>query len=123
MQLSETGESRLRGYLYVLERSLKASPVARDIAADAVREPAGLVLRLRPDVAGLLLRGVGDPVAGRTRFLLEIGRSGPCGVHHVRPFLSETGGVLRPRRWICMGHARSAVLAHEGSCHPSNGGV
>jgi uncharacterized membrane protein len=38
MRLSETGESRLRGYLFVLERSLKASPVSRDIAADAVRE-------------------------------------------------------------------------------------
>lgn len=38
MELSETGESRLRGYLYVLERSLKASQVSRGIAADAVRE-------------------------------------------------------------------------------------
>ena len=38
MQLSETGESRLRGYLYVFERSMKASAVSRDITADALRE-------------------------------------------------------------------------------------
>lgn len=38
MQLSETAESRLRGYLYVFERSMKASAVSRDITADALRE-------------------------------------------------------------------------------------
>ena len=57
MQLSETGESRLRGYLYVLERSLKASPVARDIAADAVREVEsirfGAIDRSLPNVHAL----------------------------------------------------------------------
>lgn len=37
MTLSETGESRVRGYLYILERSLRAS-VAQQLAADAVRE-------------------------------------------------------------------------------------
>jgi uncharacterized membrane protein len=37
MTLSETGESRVRGYLYVLERALRTS-LPRDIAADAARE-------------------------------------------------------------------------------------
>ena len=37
MTLSDTGESRVRGYLYVLERSLRAS-VSSTLAADAVRE-------------------------------------------------------------------------------------
>lgn len=37
MTLSETGESRVRGYLYLLERSLRAS-VSRTLAQDAVRE-------------------------------------------------------------------------------------
>jgi hypothetical protein len=37
MTLSETGESRVRGYLYVLDRSLRASSSA-PLAADAVRE-------------------------------------------------------------------------------------
>lgn len=37
MTLSDTGESRVRGYLYILERSLLASHSAQ-LAADAVRE-------------------------------------------------------------------------------------
>lgn len=37
MNLSDTGESRVRGYLYVLERSLR-SAVSPQLAADAVRE-------------------------------------------------------------------------------------
>ena len=37
MTLSETGESRVRGYLFLLERSLRAS-VSRTLAQDAVRE-------------------------------------------------------------------------------------
>ena len=37
MTLSDTGESRVRGYLYVLERSLRAG-VSAQLAADAVRE-------------------------------------------------------------------------------------
>jgi uncharacterized membrane protein len=37
MKLTETGESRVRGYLYVFERSLK-SVLSRETAADAVRE-------------------------------------------------------------------------------------
>jgi hypothetical protein len=37
MTLSETGESRIRGYLYVFERSLRAT-VSSALAADAVRE-------------------------------------------------------------------------------------
>lgn len=37
MTLSDSGESRVRGYLYVLERSLRAS-VPNTLAADAVRE-------------------------------------------------------------------------------------
>jgi hypothetical protein len=37
MQLTETGESRVNGYLFVLERSLKTF-LARDVVRDAVRE-------------------------------------------------------------------------------------
>lgn len=37
MILGETGESRLRGYLYVLERSLRLA-LPREVTADAVRE-------------------------------------------------------------------------------------
>ena len=37
MQLSDTGESRVRGYLYVLERSMRAT-VSGQLATDAVRE-------------------------------------------------------------------------------------
>jgi uncharacterized membrane protein len=37
MTLSDTGESRVRGYLYLLDRSLRAS-VSRALAQDAVRE-------------------------------------------------------------------------------------
>lgn len=37
MTLSETGESRVRGYLYVLDQALRASAPAH-LAADAVRE-------------------------------------------------------------------------------------
>jgi uncharacterized membrane protein len=37
MTLSEAGESRVRGYLYVLDRSLRASSSA-ELAGDAVRE-------------------------------------------------------------------------------------
>ena len=38
MTLSDTGESRVRGYLYVLDRSLRASSSSAQLAADAVRE-------------------------------------------------------------------------------------
>ena len=37
MNLSDTGESRVRGYLYVLERSVRAA-VSPQLAADAARE-------------------------------------------------------------------------------------
>ena len=37
MKLTESGESRVRGYLYVLERSLRAA-VSGELASDAVRE-------------------------------------------------------------------------------------
>jgi len=37
MRLSDTGESRVRGYLYILERSLRSS-VTPALTADAVRE-------------------------------------------------------------------------------------
>jgi uncharacterized membrane protein len=38
MILSETAESRIRGYLYVLERALRTSATSAALAADAVRE-------------------------------------------------------------------------------------
>ncbi|MGH9196952.1 MAG: HAAS signaling domain-containing protein, partial [Acidimicrobiia bacterium] len=37
MKLSEAGEARLRGYLYVLERSLRTF-LPSDVVADAARE-------------------------------------------------------------------------------------
>ena len=37
MILSDTGESRVRGYLFVLERSLSLG-LPRDVARDAARE-------------------------------------------------------------------------------------
>lgn len=37
MNLSEAGESRIRGYLFMLESSLRTF-LKRDVAADAVRE-------------------------------------------------------------------------------------
>ncbi len=37
MKLSGVGESRVRGYLYVLERSLRTF-LPREVVADAVRE-------------------------------------------------------------------------------------
>jgi uncharacterized membrane protein len=48
MTLSETGESRIRGYLYVLERSISASASA-PLARDAVREVES---HIRDRVAG-----------------------------------------------------------------------
>lgn len=38
MTLSEAGESRVRGYLYVLDRALRASTASGQLAEDAVRE-------------------------------------------------------------------------------------
>jgi hypothetical protein len=43
MILGHTGESRVRGYLYVLERSLRAF-LPREVAADAVREVESHIL-------------------------------------------------------------------------------
>ena len=37
MKLSDIGEARVRGYLFVLERSLKTF-LPRDVVTDAVRE-------------------------------------------------------------------------------------
>jgi uncharacterized membrane protein len=81
MRLSETGESRLRGYLYVLERSLKASPVSREIAADAVKEVES---HIRDQVGEMdssvdernaletILRRLGSPAAVAQGYSLEL---------------------------------------------------
>jgi len=72
MKLTDTGESRIRGYLYVLERSLR-SFLPPAVAADAVREVeshirdsvilAGDVPDERVALEGILERlGPPDPV-------------------------------------------------------------
>lgn len=52
MTLSETGESRVRGYLYILERSLRASASAQ-LASDAVREVESHIRERVAESAGM----------------------------------------------------------------------
>jgi uncharacterized membrane protein len=80
MTLSESGESRVRGYLYILERSLRASASAT-LAADAVREveshirervaeSAGMPNE-REALEGILLR-LGSPATVARAYSLEM---------------------------------------------------
>src|SRR5213595_3738116 len=67
MQLTSTGESRVNGYLFVLERSLKTFLPA-DLARDAVREIESH-LRERIEVAG----ATPDERTALERILSELG--------------------------------------------------
>jgi uncharacterized membrane protein len=67
MQLSETGESRVNGYLFVLERSLKTF-LPRDVVRDAVRE---IESHLRERV--LAATHSPDEQAALERLLAELG--------------------------------------------------
>jgi hypothetical protein len=65
--LSDTGESRIRGYLYVLERSLVLA-LPREVAADAVRE---IESHLRERVSAVPAGG--DERAALEQILAELG--------------------------------------------------
>jgi hypothetical protein len=65
--LSETGESRVRGYLYVLERSLLLA-LPREVVADAVRE---IESHIRERIA--MVDGGTDERAMLERILAELG--------------------------------------------------
>ena len=67
MKLSEVGESRVRGYLYVLQRSLR-SFLPPEVAADAVREVESHI-RERLDQ----VEAVPDERAAVERVLMELG--------------------------------------------------
>src|SRR6187551_601221 len=67
MQLSETGESRVNGYLFVLERSLKTF-LPRDVVRDAVRE---IESHVRERIAAA--EGATDERAALERILAELG--------------------------------------------------
>jgi uncharacterized membrane protein len=80
MKLTDSGESRVRGYLYVFERSLR-SFLSREIAADAVREveshirdavaEAGDVPDERAALEGILQR-LGPPTRVAQAYSLEL---------------------------------------------------
>src|SRR6185295_16006895 len=67
MQLSETGEARVNGYLFVLERSLTTF-LPRDVVRDAVRE---IESHLRERV--LAASASPDERAALERILAELG--------------------------------------------------
>lgn len=69
MNLSATGESRVNGYLFVLERSLSTF-LPREVVRDAVRE---IESHLRERIAAA--DGVPDERAALERILTEIGRA------------------------------------------------
>jgi uncharacterized membrane protein len=67
MRLSETGESRVRGYVFVLDRSLR-SFLPRDVASDAAREVESHI-RDRVDQ----IEAVPDERSAVERILAELG--------------------------------------------------
>jgi uncharacterized membrane protein len=80
MTLSDTGESRVRGYLYVLDRSLRAA-VSATLAADAVREVESHIRESiaespgmpneRDAIEGILTR-LGSPATVARAYSLEL---------------------------------------------------
>jgi uncharacterized membrane protein len=80
MTLSETGESRVRGYLYVLDRSLRAS-VSAALAADAVREVESHIRERVAESSGMpnerdaletILAPLGSPSTVARAYSLEV---------------------------------------------------
>lgn len=80
MTLSETGESRVRGYLFLLEQSLRASGTGA-LAADAVREVESHIRERVADSDGIpnerdaleqVLRRLGSPSTVARAYSLEV---------------------------------------------------
>jgi uncharacterized membrane protein len=80
MTLSDTGESRVRGYLYLLERSLRAGGSSR-LAADAVREVESHIRERVAESPGMpnerealeaILVRVGSPATVAKAYSLEL---------------------------------------------------
>ena len=80
MTLSETGESRVRGYLYVLEQSLRASASAQ-LVADAVREVESHIRERVAESSGMpnerdaleaILARLGSPATVARAYSLEM---------------------------------------------------
>lgn len=80
MMLSHTGESRVRGYLFVLERSLRASAPAH-LASDAVREVESHIRERIAESDGMpderealerILRRLGSPTTVARAYSLEM---------------------------------------------------
>ena len=80
MTLSETGESRVRGYLYILERSLRAS-TSGPLATDAVREVDSHIRERVAESAGMpnerdaleaILMRLGSPATVARAYSLEM---------------------------------------------------
>lgn len=80
MNLSDAGESRVRGYLYVLERSMR-STVSAPLASDAVREVESHIRDRVAESPGMpneraalehILTQLGSPVAVARAYSLEM---------------------------------------------------
>ena len=80
MTLSETGESRIRGYVFILERSLRASASVQ-LAADAAREVESHIRERVAESPGLpnerdaleaILMRLGSPAAVARAYSLEM---------------------------------------------------
>ena len=80
MTLTDTGESRVRGYLYVLERSMRAS-VSSALAADAVREVESHIRERVAESTGMpnerealetILNRLGSPATVARAYSLEM---------------------------------------------------
>ena len=80
MTLSETGESRIRGYVFILERSLRASASVQ-LAADAAREVESHIRERVAESPGLpnerdaleaILLRLGSPAAVARAYSLEM---------------------------------------------------
>lgn len=107
MNLSDTGESRIRGYLYVLERSVRAA-VSPQLASDAVREVESHIRERVAESPGLpnerdaleeILNRLGAPATVARAYSLEMmfeeastgGRFAP--VFRTLFHLAGTGGL------------------------------
>ena len=129
MTLSEIGESRVRGYLYVLDKSLR-SFLPRDVAADAVREVESHIReRLEqtepiPDervAVERVLGELGPPLARRPG--VPARNDGGRGDHH-RPLRADDACDLARRHDIIVGFAWGLMRLHrldDGGVVPRDG--
>ena len=95
MKLTDSGESRIRGYLYVFERSLR-SFLSPAVAADAVREVES---HIRDAVAEV--GDVPDEEAALERILNRLGAP-----MRVAQAYSADGGVTWEDNWIAIDSRR-----------------